>query len=117
MEFEVTRIIRAPRESVFAWCTTYDEADPARSKNPRFKTRKVLRSEGNIVEVEDFYEDTPVRRATVTLFPSERWEAQLEGGLWQGRGIYRLKDMPEGTELRITFQVKSMSPNATLEQL
>ena len=117
MQYQITKIIRVPRAKVFAWCTDYDPKDPERAKNPAFKSRKILRRDANSVVVEDEYEGLPNRIAKVKLFPPERWGADLEGGLWRGHGIYRLEDIPEGTRLSITFQIKEKNPKVTVEQL
>jgi len=117
MQYQITKIIRAPREKVFAWCTDYDPKDPERAKNPAFKARRIVRREANFVIVEDDYEGLPKRIAKVKLFPPERWEADLQGGLWRGHGTYRLEEIPEGTKLTITFQIRGKNPNVTVKQI
>lgn len=108
-------MLKGNLETVFKWCTAYSEEDV--KYNPARKARRIIYKGENEVIFEDAYWDESVlaRKARVKLYPPDRWDAELTGQNWEGRGIYRLIPQGEHTRVDITFEFESES--ITPEQL
>lgn len=48
----ITQPFRAPPEEVYAWCTDYQDSDPQLSR-ARLRTRRVVRREAGVVDMEE----------------------------------------------------------------
>ena len=114
---EISKILRAPLDKAFRWCTDYNEQDPSIAKNPR--SRSIIKREGNVIYLEDeqLDETIPNRRTKVTLYPPNKWVAEFEGSIWQGTGTYTLTKHAEGTKLTIVFDMTSIQRDFTPEKL
>ncbi len=114
---EVSKVLHAPLEKAFQWCTDYSDSDALIAKHIR--SRRVIRREGNAVYLEDEPLDPkiPKRRTKVTLHPPDRWVAEFEGGVWQGTGTYFLTREVAGTRLSMRFDMKRIQGDYTPEKL
>ena len=114
---EISKILHAPLDKAFQWCTDYSEKDPSIAKHIR--SRRVVKREGNVVYLEDEQLDpaVPNRRSKITLYPPNKWIGQFEGSIWQGTGTYTLAKHPEGTKLTIVFDMKSMQRDFSPDKL
>jgi len=74
--FRVTKRFRASLPDVFAWCTEFRDNDPELSR-VRLRTRKVIRREGDLIEMEEtgIMGFPFVSRSLVRLRPPDTWEA------------------------------------------
>ena len=114
---EVSKILHAPLDRAFQWCTDYSERDALIAKHIR--SRRVVKREANVVYLEDEQLDPriPKRRTKVTLRPPDGWVAEFEGANWQGTGTYTLSRHAEGTKLAIRLDMKRIQGDFTPEKL
>jgi hypothetical protein len=114
---EVSKILHAPLDKAFQWCTDYSDRDALIAKHIR--SRRVVKREANVVYLEDEQLDPtiPMRRTKVTLFPPDKWVAEFEGSTWQGTGTYTLTRHDEDTKLAIVFEMKSIQGDFTPQRL
>ena len=114
---EISKILHAPMERAFQWCTDYSEGDASIAKHIR--SRRVVRRDANTVYLEDEPLDPaiPKRRTKVTLRPPDRWLAEFEGSNWQGTGTYILSRHSEGTKLTIRLDMKKIQGDFTPDKL
>ncbi|WP_455283758.1 hypothetical protein [[Eubacterium] cellulosolvens] len=118
-EVRLSKLVRAPLAEVFAWCTDYSDLDPEIIGSKGSQTRRVIsRDERRIVFV-DTYSDSTIkaRRAEVSLLPPNEWRAKFSGGRWEGIGVYKLSEAPNGTRLDIVFQMEKTIEGYTAEDL
>jgi hypothetical protein len=90
-QYEIRPTFRAPLPYVFSWLTDFSSDDPALDDgNYR---RKIIERNRRRVVLEDLTE-TPKGwewyRTTVTLFPPDRWHAELRGNVPDWSLDYRL---------------------------
>src|SRR5437660_11426031 len=71
--FRVTKRFRAPLPDVYAWCTEFRDSDPELSR-VRLRSRKVIRREGDLIEMEEtgIMAFPFVARVLVPLQPADR---------------------------------------------
>jgi len=111
MILRVTQRFRAPLAEVYAWCTDFQDSDPTLSR-ARLRTRRVLRREGGVVEMEE----TGVMgfpfaaRFQVELEPPHGWKADGRSNMGRTLNTYRLWSEPDGTRLEITFDLRLSGP-------
>src|SRR5204863_79902 len=74
--FRVTTRFRASLADVYAWCTEFRDSDPELSR-VRLRSRKVIRREGDLIEMEEtgIMAFPFVARFLVRLQPPDGWEA------------------------------------------
>jgi len=100
MHFEVSRIVRVPREKAYFSYTDF-EAMPKWSKDKHGV--RVSRREGNAV----FLERTARTGAReVTLIPPERVESHGETRLTRARSVVTFEEVPGGTRVTATLDVE-----------
>jgi hypothetical protein len=118
-EVKISKVIRAPMNEVFAWCTDYSDLDPEIMGSKGSQTRRIIsRDKGKIVFV-DTYSDPAIetRRVEVSLFPPNEWRAKFTGGRWEGTGIYTLSETSNRTRLDIIFRMERAIKGYTGEDL
>ncbi len=106
MRVLLTKRIRAPLPAVYAWCTDY-RADDSSLSTVHLESRRILRREGDVVEMEDILSlGRPVAvRTVVRLHPPDRWEADGQSRMGSVRDEYRLTEEPGATRLDIVFDL------------
>src|SRR5882762_5708767 len=111
MLFQVTKRFRASLPDVYAWCTEFRDSDAELSR-VRLRTRKVIRREGGLVEMEEsgIMGFPFVARFLVRLRPPDGWEADARSNMGRTHNTYRLFSDPEGTRLEMTFDVHLTGP-------
>ena len=104
--FQVTKRFRAPLPDVYAWCTEFRDSDPDLSR-VRLRTRRVIRREGDLIEMEEsgIMAFPFVARFHVRLQPPDGWEADARSNMGYTHNTYRLFSDTEGTRLEMTFDV------------
>ena len=104
MHVEVSRIVKAPREKVFAAYTDF-EAAPKWSKE--LSSVKILGTQGNTVRVESGSRARGGRRALATfdLYPPERVVTEGETRLTRVRRAVLLEEVQEGTRVTATLDI------------
>ena len=109
--FRVTKRFRASLPDVFAWCTEFRDNDPELSR-VRLRTRKVIRREGDLIEMEEtgIMGFPFVSRSLVRLRPPDTWEADGRSNMGHTHNTYRLFSETEGTRLEMTFDVHLTGP-------
>ena len=114
---EISRILHAPLDKAFPWCTDYSDIDPSIAKHIR--SRRVVKREGSVVYLEDEQLDPtiPKRLSKITLYPPNKWVAEFEGSVWQGTGTYTLTEHSEGTKLTIVFDIKKLQRDFSPDKL
>ncbi len=107
MRVQLTKHVHAPLEAVYAWSTDY-RADDSDLTAVHLAGRRVLRREGDVVEMEDvLILGRPVAvRYVVRLHPPDRWEADGQSRMGSVRNEYRLTSEPGTTRLDITFDMR-----------
>ena len=111
MILRLTQRFRAPLAEVYAWCTDFQDSDPTLSRT-RLRTRRVLRREGDAVEMEE----TGVMgfpfeaRFHVELEPPHGWKADGRSNMGHTHNTYRLWPESDGTRLEITFDLRLSGP-------
>jgi hypothetical protein len=102
----VTKRFRALLPDVYAWCTEFRDSDPELSR-VRLRTRKVIRREGDLIEMEETGSMAfPfVARYRIRLRPPDGWDADAHSNMGHTRNTYRLSSDAEGTRLEMTFDV------------
>lgn len=107
MLLRVTKRFRAQLAEVYAWRTDFRESDPQLSR-ARLRTRRALRRDGAEVEMEE----TGVMafpftaRFLVRLSQPDAWVADGRSNVGRTHNTYRLSEVPEGTELVVTFDLQ-----------
>ncbi len=102
---------RARPLDVYAWCTDFRDSDVELSR-VRLRTRRVLRREGDRIEMEE----TGVlgfpfaARYLVRLQPPDGWEADGRSNMGHTHNTYRLSEDPEGTRLDVAFDLHLTGP-------
>src|SRR3989442_12563485 len=101
--FRVTKRFRDSLPDVYAWCTEFRDSDPELSR-VRLRTRKVIRREGDLIEMEEtgVIGFPFVSRSLVRLRPPDTWEADGRSNTGQTHNTYRLFSEPEGSRLRMS---------------
>ena len=109
--FRLTKRFRASLPDVYAWCTEFRDSDPELSRI-RLRTRKVIRREGDLIEMEEtgIMAFPFVARFRVRLRPPDGWEADARSNMGHTHNTYRLFSDTEGTRLEITFDVHLTGP-------
>ena len=110
--FRLTKRFRAPLSDVYAWCTEFRDSDPELSR-VRLRTRKVIRREGDLIEMEEtgIMAFPFVARFLVRLRPPDGWEADARSNMGHTHNTYRLfPDSEKGTRLEMTFDVHLTGP-------
>ena len=109
--FQVTKRFRAPLPDVYAWCTEFRDSDPDLSR-VRLRTRRVIRREGDLIEMEEsgIMAFPFVARFHVRLRPPDGWEADARSNMGYTHNTYRLFSDTEGTRLEMTFDVHLTGP-------
>jgi hypothetical protein len=92
--YEIQRVLRAPLDYAFEWCTDYTEADRKLQGDPG--SRQILRTTARSRVYEDLNE-TPHgwmwSRQTVTLHPPDRWTATAVGNYRTWNLVYTLREI------------------------
>ena len=111
MFFRLTKWFRASLPDVYAWCTEFRDDDPELS-GVRLRTRKVIRREGDLIEMEETGSMAfPfVARYRIRLRPPDGWEADARSNMGHTHNAYRLFSDAEGTRLEMTFDVRLTGP-------
>ena len=109
--FQVTKRFPASLPDVYAWCTEFRDSDPELSR-VRLRTRKVIRREGDLIEMEETgVMGFPfVSRSLVRLRPPDTWEADGRSNMGHTHNTYRLFSETEGTRLEMTFDLHLRGP-------
>src|SRR2546427_12431759 len=109
--FQVTKRFRAALPDVYAWCTEFRDSDPELSR-VRLRTRKLIRREGDLIEMEEtgIMGFPFVARFHVRLRPPDVWEADARSNMGRTHNTYRRFSDPEGTRLEMTFDVRLTGP-------
>jgi hypothetical protein len=115
----VSKLIRAPVNDVFAWCTDYSDMDPEIMGSKGSQTRRIVSRDRTRVVFVETYSDPGIRtrRAEVSLYPPSEWRAKFSGGKWEGTGFYKLSETKDGTKLDITFTMEKAIEGYTAEVL
>jgi len=110
VDLHYTRFFPYPVQTAYAWCTDYQDDDPARAGHVIIQRRPVLERTQDKVVMEGEVEmlgQAGRGKVEVRLFPPDRWEAHVIDG--RGRGTvyyYSLEPAPGGSRLRIRFRFK-----------
>jgi len=109
--FRVTKWFRASLPDVYAWCTEFRDNDPELSR-VRLRTRKVIRREGDLIEMEEtgIMAFPFAARFLVRLRPPDGWEADARSNMGHTHNTYRLVSDKERTRLEVTFDVHLTGP-------
>ena len=109
--FRVTKRFRASLPDVYAWCTEFRDSDPDLSR-VRLRTRKLIRREGDLIEMEEtgIMAFPFVARFLVHLRPPDGWDADARSNMGYTHNTYRLFSETEGTRLEMTFDVHLTGP-------
>ncbi len=104
MHYEVSIIVKAPREKVYSAYTDFGAA-------PKWSRQKIAvkvsRKEGNRVFLERASEaGGPSAVREVDLFPPERVESESESRFSRTRSVVRFAEAPDGTEVTATLDVQ-----------
>src|SRR5438094_8629545 len=104
--FRLTKRFRAPLSDVYAWCTEFRDSDPELSR-VRLRTRKVIRREGDLIEMEEtgIMAFPFVARFLVRLRPPDGWEADARSNMGSAQQTYRLFPDKDSTRLDMTLDV------------
>jgi len=115
----VSKLIRAPLNDVFAWCTDYSDMDPEIMGSKGSQTRRITSRDKTRVVFVETYSDPGIRtrRVEVSLHPPSEWRARFSGGKWEGTGFYKLSETKDGTKLDITFTMEKAIEGYTAEVL
>ena len=107
----LTKRFRASLPDVYAWCTDFQDRDPELSR-VRLRTRKVLRREGDLIEMEEtgIMAFPFVARFLVRLKPPDGWDADARSNMGHTHNTYRLFSDPDGTRLEMTFDLQLTGP-------
>ncbi len=105
---KVTKIINAPLQFVYLWCTDYRDDD---SKLTGSRSRRIVleKSRSRAVYVETFMRDGERLSAVniVSLTQPTRWHLDYVGQDADEVGEYRLRPLgPRKTRLDMTFKIK-----------
>ena len=103
-ELEVT--FRAPLRFVFSWCTDYQPSDPKLEKEDY--VRKIIERSSRRVIFEDLQEmrdGWSWQRATVILYPPNRWHMDNIGNRRDVKADYVLTLVGERTRLHLRWKV------------
>jgi uncharacterized membrane protein len=104
MRFEVSIVVRVPRDKVYSAYTDF-EAAPKWSK--RRDEVRVSRREGNTVYLERASGSGGRREAReMKLFPPERVESENETRFTRIRSVTRFEEVPEGTRVTASLDVQ-----------
>jgi len=78
----------------------------------RLRTRKVIRREGDLIEMEEtgIMAFPFVARFLVHLRPPDGWDADARSNMGHTHNTYRLFSETEGTRLEMTFDVHLTGP-------
>jgi len=119
VEVRISKLIRAPLAEVFAWCTDYSDLDPEIMGSKESQTRRVISREKNRIVFVDAYTDPSIkpRNVEVSLVPPNAWRAKFSGGRWEGTGVYKLSETPNGTRLEIIFRIEKAIEGYTAQDL
>lgn len=111
MLLRVTQRFQAPLSEVYAWCTDFQDSDPVLSR-ARLRTRRVLRRQGDVVEMEETgVMGFPFAASyLVKLEPPAGWEADGRSNMGRTHNTYRLWPEADGTRLEITFDLHLTGP-------
>src|SRR5437870_6025520 len=109
--FRITKRFRAALPDVYAWCTEFRDSDPELSR-VRLRTRKLIRREGDLIEMEEtgIMGFPFVARFHVRLRPPDVWEADARSNMGHTHNTYRLFSDSGGTRLEMTFDVHLTGP-------
>lgn len=105
-EVRISKLIRAPKAEVFAWCTDYSDLDPEIMGSKGSQTRRIISRDKERIVFVDTYSD-----------PAIEWRAGFTGGRWEGTGIYTLSETRNGTTLDIVFRMEKAIEGYTAEDL
>ena len=113
---EFSRVIKAPFDKTFAWCTDYQPEDVRFYDEPQ--ARRILSREKNKVVLEGVYKDGHKYTATVKLMPPNRWEADVDGDDVKGHVVYTLENVADGTKFTCASDVsyRGKRKNKTLAE-
>src|SRR5213593_2466716 len=102
----LTKRFRASLPDAYAWCTEFRDSDPELSR-VRLRTRKVIRREGDVIEMEEtgIMGFPFIARYLVRLLPPDGWDADAHSNMGQTHNTYRLFSDTDGTRLEMTFDV------------
>ena len=104
MRFEVSLIIRVPRDKAYSAYTDF-EATPRWSRQKHGV--KVSRREGDTVYLEGTSGQGGSQRAReMKLFPPERVESEGETRFARTRSVVRFEEVPEGTRVSASLDVQ-----------
>mgnify|MGYP002153781570 CR=1 FL=1 len=119
VEVRISKLIRAPLAEVFAWCTDYSDLDPEIMGSKGFQARGIISREKDRIVFADTYSDPSIkpRNVEVSLLPPDAWHAKFSGGRWEGTGVYKLSETPNGTRLEILFRIEKAIEGYTAEDL
>jgi hypothetical protein len=115
----VSKLIRAPMNEVFAWCTDYSDMDPEIIGSKGSQARRIISRDKRRIVFVDTYSSPAIktRTAEVSLHPPNEWRAKFSGGRWEGTGTYRLSETKHGTKLDITFTMEKAVDGYSAEVL
>jgi hypothetical protein len=118
-EVRISKLVRAPKGEVFAWCTDYSDLDPEIMGSKGSQTRRIISRDKERIVFVDMYSDPAIetRRVEVSLFPPNEWRAKFTGGRWEGTGTYALSEIRNGTRLDIVFRMEKAIEGYTAEDL
>ena len=111
MRLRLTKRFQRSVPDVYAWCTEFRDSDPELSR-VRLRSRKVIRREGNLIEMEETGTmGFPfVAQYIVRLRPPDGWEADARSNMGRTHNTYKLFPDVEGTRLEMTFDVHLRGP-------
>src|SRR5439155_699012 len=98
MRLRLTKRFQRSVPDVYAWCTEFRDSDPELSR-VRLRSRKVIRREGNLIEMEETGTmGFPfVAQYIVRLRPPDSWEADARSNMGRTHNTYKLFPDVEGT--------------------
>jgi hypothetical protein len=102
----VSKVINAPLQFVYAWCTDFRESD-TKISGSKAKRTMLLKAAGRVVYASTYKSDGKLRNAVnvVTLYPPRAWHLDFIGDDDDEVGDYVLTRLgPEKTRLDMTFE-------------
>jgi hypothetical protein len=112
--FHVSKIIHAPLQFVYDWCTDYRESDP-QITGTRSKRKVLMKTKHRVIWVASYPSSGKTRNAVdvVTLHPPNAWHLDFIGDEDDLTGDYTLTSLgARKTKLDMTFKVHYKVRNA-----
>jgi len=112
--FHVSKIIHAPLQFVYDWCTDYRESDP-QITGSKSKRKILMKTKHRVIWAASYRTSGKIRDAVdvVTLHPPDAWHLNFIGDESDETGDYTLTSLEaRKTRLDMTFKVYYKIRNA-----